>query len=74
VYLLIPPRTYIIVALAGLIVLINSILCECQKDTYEILHNRNIVLRWGVYLIMIVLIWMSFTCTSITGGFMYANF
>lgn len=74
VFVNIPPRTYIIVALAGLIVLINSILCECQKDTYEILHNRNIVLRWGVYLIMIVLIWMSFTCTSITGGFMYANF
>ena len=74
VFINIPPRTYTIVALAGIIVLINSILCEQKKDVYEVLHQRNIVIRWGIYLLMIILIWMSFTCTNVSGGFMYANF
>lgn len=74
VFINIPMRTYLIVALASLLVLMNSILREQDKDVYALIHKRNIVLRWGLYLVMILLILMSFTCTTATGGFMYANF
>lgn len=74
VFINIAPRAYVIVALASLLVLVNSILCEQKKDVYELLHRRNIVVRWAIYLLMLILIWMSFTCSSVAGGFMYANF
>ena len=74
VFINIPVRTYGVVALASLIVLVNSILCEQDKDVYALIHRKNILVRWGLYLVMIFLILMSFTCTTATGGFMYANF
>ena len=74
VFVNIQPRTFKLVLAAGILVLINSILCENNKDVYELIHRRNVVIRWGIYILMIGLILMSFTCTNIPGGFMYANF
>lgn len=68
------PNAFKIVLISGVIVLINSVLCEMGKDVYELMHKRNIVIRWGIYFVMIGLILMSFTCVNIPGGFMYANF
>ena len=70
----IQPRTFKIVLAASILVLINSILRENNKDVYDILHKTNIVVRWGVYFVIIGLILISFTCMNIPGGFMYANF
>ena len=74
VFINIKPQTYFIVIAASLIVLINSILQEQDKDVYAMIHRRNIAIRWGIYFVMIGLILMSFTCMNIPGGFMYANF
>lgn len=74
VFVNIHPNAFKIVLVASVMVLINSIIREQGKDAYELMHKRNVVIRWGIYFIIIGLILMSFTCVNIPGGFMYANF
>lgn len=51
-----------------------SVLREKQTDMYVYLHRVPIVIRWGIYYLVILLILFSFFAASDAGGFMYANF
>ena len=65
---------YIIAALATVVVIISSVLKENGVDVYAFIQKKNIVIRWGILLIMIFLFLGSFMFTTSAGGFMYANF
>lgn len=69
-------KSYLIVILASIIVFMNSVLKERGNDVFELLQNKSIVLRWGIYYAIIFLTLLSFTFTfaANAGGFMYANF
>ena len=64
----------IIVCIATLIVIINSVLSENQVDAYDALQKKHIVLRYVLYLVMLFLTLASFMFSYISGGFLYANF
>lgn len=51
-----------------------SVLKERQIDVYDYLHEKPIVIRWGVYYMVIFLILLSFFSVPDAAGFMYANF
>jgi hypothetical protein len=55
-------------------VIISSVLKENGVDVYAFIQKKNIVIRWGILLIMIFLFLGSFMFTTSAGGFMYANF
>ena len=57
-----------------LIVLFVSILEENKISVRDRLYKAPLLIRWGVYTFVIVLILFSCTRVGETGGFMYANF
>ncbi len=57
-----------------LIVLFVSILEENKISVRDRLYKSPLLIRWGVYTFVIVLILFSCTRVGETGGFMYANF
>lgn len=59
---------------ACIFVFIVSLLEERNIDVRNALYDRPLLLRWCVYLFVIGMILVSGTCTTGTGGFMYANF
>ncbi|MBQ8279956.1 MAG: MBOAT family protein [Roseburia sp.] len=60
--------------LATVFVFFVSVLEERKIDVYEYLHKKPLVLRWGIYYMVIVLILLSFFSVPDAAGFMYANF
>lgn len=59
---------------AIIIVLLSSVLSENQKELYCVVKSKNIIIRWSIYIVIIFLILLSFTHTTVNGGFIYANF
>ena len=57
-----------------MIVFIISVMKECKIDVRAKLYESPIIIRWGIYLIIIGLILFANTNTKGAGGFMYANF
>lgn len=51
-----------------------SVLQERKVDVYDYLHQKPIVIRWGIYYMVIFLILLSFFSVPDAAGFMYANF
>ena len=51
-----------------------SVLQERNIDVYAWLQKKSIVLRWGIYYMVIFLILLSFFSVPDAAGFMYANF
>lgn len=47
---------------------------ESGKNISELLNKRNIVLRWAVYIVVIMAILLFRVSSNDIGGFMYANF
>lgn len=63
-----------IIALAIILVFIHSLLTEKNIDVYELLGRKHIVVRWGVYYVMLALIQFSMSYAARTEAFMYAVF
>ena len=62
-------------ALIGcVIVFVVSVLEENKIDVKEVLYRAPLLVRWGIYIFVIILILFSCTRVGVTGGFMYANF
>ena len=62
------------VIIACIFVLIVSILEENKIDVKNLLYKAPLPIKWGLYVIVIVMILFSSTRVGTTGGFMYANF
>lgn len=59
---------------ATVFVFFISVLQERKLDVYEYFHQKPIVLRWGIYYMVIFMILLSFFSVPDAAGFMYANF
>lgn len=68
------PALLLIVCAGICFVFIHSYISEKQKDVYDILSRKNIVLRWSVYYILLILIQISMSCATKSEAFMYAVF
>lgn len=67
--------TGILTALAAvLIIFILSIIRENKTEPIDIICNRNIVVRWTIYLLIIYVCLFGFASAGGNGGFMYAMF
>ena len=64
----------LIAIIACIFVFVVSILEENKVNVREKLYNAPLVIRWSIYLLVIMLILFGSTRTGSTGGFMYANF
>ena len=64
----------VLTAISLLIVLCDSLLKERGVDVYVHLHKRKLWQRWGLYMVMLLLILASFAYSNGGGGFLYANF
>ena len=62
------------VIVACIMVFVVSILEENKVDVRNLLYKAPLPVRWGVYIVVIVMILFSSTRVGATGGFMYANF
>lgn len=67
-------KVLLIVLAAILLVFIHSYLSEKNIDVFQLLSRRNIVIRWGVYYMMLILIQFSMSYAARTEAFMYAVF
>ena len=63
-----------IVILAVCLVFIHSYLSEKEKDVFDLLSRTSLVVRWGVYYIMLILIQFSMSYATSSETFMYAVF
>lgn len=63
-----------IALLACVILFVHSVLTENKIDIYERLTKGPFILRWSVYVGIIVIILISFMSVTVQSGFMYANF
>lgn len=64
----------ILIALGTFIIFIVSLLKENKVDVYAAIQKKNIVIRWGVYYVLMILVILSFTFSSGDAGFMYAQY
>lgn len=65
----------ILMAVIGCVILfVVSVLEENKVNVREVLYKSPLLIRWGVYTFVIVLILFSCTRIGDAGGFMYANF
>lgn len=64
----------ICVVLGSLVMLAVSILKERNVDVYAAIQKRSIVVRWGAYYVMLILVILSFTFSAGDAGFMYAQY
>ena len=62
------------VAMAILIVFTHSYLTEKKKDVFGLLSKSPIVIRWGIYYLILILIQFSMSYATKTEAFMYAVF
>lgn len=67
-------KSLIVVVVAILLVLVHSILTECKNDVFEVLQGKNIVIRWGVYYVLLVLVQISMSLANSTEAFLYTVF
>ncbi len=67
-------KTMLIVIAAIIMVMIHSILTEKQIDVYTLLSRHNIVVRFGVYYLMMVMIQAAMSFGVSSESFMYAVF
>lgn len=67
-------KTLMIVLAAIAIVLIHSIMSEKHMDMFAWLNRHNIVIRWGVYYLMMILIQVAMSCGVRSEAFLYAVF
>ena len=67
-------KTLLIVLAAIAVVLIHSILSEKGMDPFAWLNRRNIVIRWGTYYLIMILIQMAMSCGVRSEAFLYAVF
>lgn len=63
-----------VILFAICLVFVHSYLSEKQKDVYAILARTNIVVRWGVYYVLLLLIQFSMSYATSSEAFMYAVF
>ncbi len=64
----------VFIVAAFIVLLVRSVLREKGVDIYASLMGKNVVLRWGVYYILIFLTAAAFVYLKAEGGFQYANF
>lgn len=69
-----PGKQLLIVMAAILFVFIHSLLTEKHVDVFSLLGRSHIVVRWGVYYFMMILIQVSMSMAASTEAFMYAVF
>lgn len=69
-----PLKHLLIVLIAISLVFIHSLLTEKDADVYELLGKSPVVVRWGVYYFMMILIQISMSMAASTEAFMYAVF
>lgn len=62
------------VVFACIFVFIVSVLEENKLDVRDLLYKAPLLLRWMIYLVVILITLFSFTRVGTIGGFMYANF
>lgn len=67
-------KALLIVLLAIVLVFIHSYLSERNVDVFTFISNRSILIRWGVYYVMLMLIQFSMSYAARTEAFMYAVF
>lgn len=67
-------KTVTLLVIALVIVFINSLVKERGKDLYTFLMNRNIVIRWGMYYGLMLLVQLSMSLGNVTEQFLYAVF
>ena len=67
-------KTLMIVLAAIAIVLVHSIMAEKHMDMFAWLNRHNIVIRWGVYYLMMILIQVAMSCGVRSEAFLYAVF
>ena len=63
-----------VILFAICLVFVHSYLSEKQKDVYAILARTNIVVRWGVYYVLLLIIQFSMSYATSSEAFMYAVF
>ncbi|MCQ2591522.1 MAG: MBOAT family protein [Treponema sp.] len=56
------------------IIFITSLISENKGDVYEWYKKRNIVVRWGILYLFLILFIVSLSIPSVGSGFMYANY
>lgn len=65
----------VLIAIVGcVIVFAVSLLEENKKDVRDLLYKLPLLIRWGIYSAVIIMILFGCTRVGETGGFMYANF
>ena len=69
-----PAYILMISVAACILVFLVSIMKEKKYEVRELLYHCPVVLRWGIYWLVIGLILFANTKTLGAGGFMYANF
>lgn len=67
-------KTLFIVFAAMILVMIHSILAEKQIEVYDLLSRHNIIIRWGICYLMMVMIQAAMSCGVSSEAFMYAVF
>ena len=64
-----------IIAIFGcVLVFVVSVLEEKKNSVRDLLYKCPLLMRWGIYSVVIVMILFGCTRVGETGGFMYANF
>lgn len=63
-----------ITGIAIMMLLIHSILSEKGIDVFAMLQNKSIVIRWGIYYVMLALIQISMCMANNSEPFLYAVF
>ena len=69
-----PVKAVPVIIFAICLVFVHSYLSEKQKDVFAILGRTNIVVRWGVYYVLLLLIQLSMNYATSSEAFMYAVF
>ena len=67
-------KEILFVIMAVFLVFLHSILAEKKKDVFLLLSKSPLVLRWGIYYLMLILIQLSMGLGGKTEAFMYAVF
>ena len=63
-----------VAALSCLLLFVYSLLKENKVDVYNVLEKSPFILRWMIYVLIIILVLISFMSVTVQQGFMYANF
>lgn len=67
-------RALIVILVAIVLVLVYSVMSEKKIDVFDFLQKKNIVIRWGVYYMMMALIQISMSLANSTEAFLYTVF